>query len=153
MTYGTSLCTGTVIRFCSALWFHRRPPKTAMRCSKIERREPVGAVGAERQRFDAADGGKVQLAIKMREQRAAARRFPFQFVAELCRIDVHQHEVVLTGEMLGRGRSRLRGAGKMNEAVAQIYLRAAERTAALGFAPQRGGADFVDHWQPCDPLM
>src|SRR5665213_3460712 len=74
--------------------------KTAMTRSKIEPRELVRAVGAERQRFDTTDGGKVQLAIKMREQRAAARGFPFQFVTELCRIDVHQHEVVLTGEML-----------------------------------------------------
>ncbi len=71
----------------------------------------------------------------MRKQRAAARGLPFQPVAEPGGIHAHQQQVGLAGEMLGRGLRHLRRAGKMNEAVAQIDVRAAEDADALGLAP------------------
>ena len=99
----------------------------------------MAAVGSERQRIDADHGGQIELAIKMRKQRAAARRLPFQPRAEAGGIDVQQHEIALAGEMLGRGFGRLLGGGEMDEAVLHVDRRATEDAVALGFAPQRRG--------------
>jgi hypothetical protein len=41
--------------------------------------------------------------------------------------------------MFRRGLRRLFGAGEMNEAVADVDLRAAENAGAFGLTPERGG--------------
>ena len=109
------------------------------------------AVGTKRQRFDAADGGKSELAVKMREQRAAARGLPFQLAAELGGIDAQQQEVALAGEMLGRGFGRLRRAGEMDEAVVPIDGRAAEHAACARLGATMPRADFVKLVQHARP--
>lgn len=77
----------------------------------------MGTVAVERQRLDPRDGRHVEIAIQMRKQRAAPRRLPLEGIAQLCGIDVQQHQAGLTGEMLCRRFSGLIGRGKMNEAI------------------------------------
>src|ERR1700692_304968 len=120
------------------------PNRSGFTCLILKRGEFMGTVGAERQGIDGAYCGEIEIAIEMRKQRAAARDLPFQFAAEPARIDAHQHEVALAGEMFGRGLDRLRRGRKMDEAVAHINLGAAKYAGALGVAPERGRADFED---------
>jgi len=103
----------------------------------MEGRELVPTVRAERQGIDLHDRRRIEIAIEMRKQSAAARGFPLQFVAELGGVHAQQHEVVLAGEMFRRGLRRLFGAGEMNETVLAIDRRTAEYAFALGFAPER----------------
>lgn len=121
--------------------------------SRIERREPVLAVGREWQGVDADYGGQIKLVIQMRKQRAAARAFPPQFAGQPACIDTQQHEIVLAGEMPGRRFGHLFGAGEMNETVTQVIRGAAEDAGAFGFAPERGRADFVERGQLREPVM
>ena len=95
----------------------------------------MAAIGRKRQRVDTNHRGKLQLPIKMRKQRAAARRLPFQSVAQAGGVDAQQHKIALAGEMFRRGFGRLFGAGEMDEAVLHVDGRATEHAAALGFAP------------------
>ena len=55
----------------------------------------MAAIGRKRQRVDTDHRGNLQLAIKVRKQRAAARRLPFQPVAQAADVDVQQHEIAL----------------------------------------------------------
>ncbi len=106
--------------------------------------ETVPAIRPERQRFDAGDGGKLERAVEMRKQRAAARGLPSQRLAEPRGIDADQQQIALAGEMLGRRFGELRGGGEMNEAVAQVGRGAGKAAGAFGLAPERRGDNFVD---------
>jgi hypothetical protein len=121
--------------------------------SRVERREQMSSVYAERQGIDPVHRLRVEFAVQMREQSAAARGFPFQPVAKTGRIDAQQHEIVLAGEMLGGGFYDLFGAGEMNETIAQVDRCAFKSSGAFGVAPERGGADFVDCGQCGDPAI
>jgi hypothetical protein len=96
----------------------------------------VAAVGAEWQGLNSHDGSQIEIAIKMRKQRTAARRFPFQSVAELCAVDADQQQAALTREMLLCGFDDLSCGRKMNEAAAAIDLGAAKYPNALSRPPQ-----------------
>jgi len=95
----------------------------------------VPAVGAERQRLDARYRGKIEVTVKMRKQRATARRFPFQTITQSLGVDAHKQQVALSGEMFCGRFCDLRGIGKMDEAVTAIHLRSAKYGSALGFTP------------------
>jgi hypothetical protein len=47
--------------------------------------------------------------------------------------------------MLRGGLGNLRSAGKMNETISAVDLRAAKDTGAFGFAPQWGRTNFVEY--------
>ena len=99
---------------------------------------------ARAQRLGPQHRGKIERRVKMRKQRAAARRLPFQLGPETLRIDGEQHETGLAGEMLGQRAFELMGGGEMDEAVADIVGRAFETP----FAPRPFvggfGQDFID---------
>ena len=82
-----------------------------------------------------AHRGERKLSVKMREQRAAARRLPLQLVAESIGIDGDQNEVALAGKPLGCGFRRLLGGREMDEAVAAVDGGAAVGAGPLGLAP------------------
>src|ERR1700726_4580648 len=84
----------------------------------------------------------------MRKQIVAAGALPFQRRTERRGIDRDQDEVRLPGKVLGGGFGELRRAGEMDEAVARVGRRAEEFSAALGRAPLRLRADFVDRRHP-----
>ena len=96
----------------------------------------MAAVGAEGQGLHARNGRQLEIAIKVRKQRAAARRLPFQSVAEFCAVDAHQQQTVLASEMLPSGFDDLIGAREMNEAVAAIDFGAVKDSSALSRPPQ-----------------
>ena len=124
---------------------HQRPRERVEQADHAgELRKHVAAVGAERQRLDPQHGVERQRAIEMRKQRTAARGLPPQGRAERPGVDRDQHQVGGAGEMLGGGLGDLRRGGEMDEAVARIDRGAAKAPLALGLAPQRGGADFID---------
>jgi hypothetical protein len=103
---------------------------------------PAGLV--ERQGIDPQHGLERKFAVQMGEQRAAARRLPFQLVAERVGIDRDQRQVALAGEPFRRGlRGLLRGR-EVDEPVRPVDGRAAIAALALRLAPFGGGADFVD---------
>ena len=102
---------------------------------------PLSSNGRASSRSTDASG---KLSVKMREQSAAARRLPFQLVAESIGVDSDQHEVALVGKPLGRGFRRLLGNREMDEAVAAVRRGAAVCAGLFGIAPLGGGADFVD---------
>ena len=73
--------------------------------------------------------------VEMRKQSTTARYLPLEPVAELRAIHLHQHQIVLSGEVFGGGFDSLRGGREMNEAVLHIDRRAAENTGGFGPAP------------------
>jgi hypothetical protein len=99
------------------------------------RRKKVTAVRAERQWLDLDDGGKMEIAIEVREQGTATRRLLIQPLAELVHIHMHQQKFGCAGEMPGGGFRDLRGGREMNKTVAAIDIRATKNANPLGFAP------------------
>jgi len=69
----------------------------------------VAAVRAQGERPDPDDGRKIERGVKMREQGAAARPFPFQGPAQPVAVDGGKEQVVLPGEMFRCGLAHLRG--------------------------------------------
>src|ERR1700722_7541054 len=80
----------------------------------------------------------------MRKQLVVARPFPPQCIAQGAGIDLDQEQSGLAGEMLSGRLRKLRGARKMNEAVARSIGAAAVHALPLGLAPGRSGTNFVD---------
>src|SRR5262245_31976821 len=101
----------------------------------VEYGKSVEGVGTERQRLDPDDRAKVKIAVKVWKQRAAARGFPFQPVAEPRGIDSHQKKTALAGKVLFGGLDDLRGCRKVDEAVPAVGRRAAKYACAFGRAP------------------
>lgn len=93
------------------------------------------AVVAERQRSHPGNVAKPEDAVKMREKRAAARRFPFQSVAEIQAIDRNQQQIHFAGEMLRSRFANLVCGRKMNIAVGKIDGSSLENAFFLGFPP------------------
>src|SRR5215216_4159878 len=112
--------------------------------SPIELRKDVAAVWTERQRLHPVHRRHGKLAIEMREQSSAARRFPSQPVAQPAGVDRHQNEIAFAGEVLRRRFGNLGCGGKMNEAVATIGRASAEGADAFRLAPQNSRANLVD---------
>src|ERR1043165_5721783 len=67
------------------------------------------ACGVERQRINPKHRLQFEFAVKMREQRAAAGRLPFQAPAENIAIDCDQDEIALAREPFRRGLGGLTG--------------------------------------------
>jgi len=85
-----------------------------------------------------------QSGIKMWKMRAAARRLEAQAIAEPFCVDRDKQQIARAAEMFrGSCFGLLRGR-EMDEAVGDIGRRAVKPALVLGFAPQRGGHDFVD---------
>src|SRR5215218_7963296 len=112
--------------------------------SPIELRKYVAAVWTERQRLHPVHRRHGKLAIEMREQSSAARRFPSQPVAQPAGVDRHQNEAAFAGEVLRRRFGHLGCGGKMNEAVAAIGRASAEGADAFRLAPQNSRANLID---------
>jgi hypothetical protein len=104
----------------------------------------VTAVLAERQRLDPVHGTKRQRGMKVREQRAAARRLPSERGSQDARIDSDEQQIPLPGKVSRSGLRDLIGRREVDEAVRQVDGGAREHAAVLRFAPQRGVADLVD---------
>src|SRR3977135_1036079 len=97
----------------------------------------VVPIGAERQRPDPCHRGERQGAIEVGEQRAPARRLPFERRPERRRLDRDQDEFLLVGEMPDGGLAELVGGRKMDVAVGTVDRRAAEGPVAFGLLPGR----------------
>ena len=67
----------------------------------------MGTVRAERQWCGPRDGAESEIAVEMRKERTATRRFPFQIVTEQYGINVQKNKITLTGKMFGGGFNRL----------------------------------------------
>jgi hypothetical protein len=80
----------------------------------------MAALRIKREWFDAQHRAELKGAVEVREQRAAARRLPFEVLAQHRGIDTHEQEIALSGEMLFRGLNRLRCGREMDEAVVAI---------------------------------
>jgi len=104
----------------------------------------MAAVRPERQRFCPDHGIERQIGIKMWKKRAAARALEAQGVAESFCVDRDKQQIVLAAEIFRGGRFGLFRGRKMNVTVGDIDRRAVKPALVLGFAPQRGGHDFVD---------
>ena len=65
-------------------------------------------------------GAHVERSVKMREQRAAARGFPFDQGPEHIGIDFDENKVALSGKVLGQRACHLCRRRQVNVAVAQI---------------------------------
>ena len=104
----------------------------------------MAAARRERERLDGRHGVEGQRRIKMRKQRADARRLEAQGVAEPFGGDRDQHEIGAAGEMFGRSLFSLRRGRKMDEAIFDVVRRAIETAALLRLTPQRRGTDFLD---------
>lgn len=102
------------------------------------------SVRAERQRLGPAHRGEWQIAVEVREQRAAARGFPFECRPEGVGIDRDENEVALPGEVFRGGLGDLVRGGKVDVAVGEVDRRASELTRAFGCSPRGGVTDFVD---------
>jgi hypothetical protein len=87
----------------------------------------------------------------MREEGAAAGRFPFERRAEGIGVDRDENEVALPGEMFRGGLFDLVCGGKMDVAVREVDRRTGKFARALGRSPSRGVADFVDRLRPTPP--
>lgn len=105
----------------------------------------MAPIRPQRQRVDARDQCQIEITIQMGKERATARRLPFQAISQGCGVNAHQQQIVLPGEMLRGGLGNLRSAGKMNETISAVDLRAAKDTGAFGFAPQWGRTNFVEY--------
>jgi hypothetical protein len=103
------------------------------------------AAGTERQRIDAAHGRQRKVAIKMREERATARDFPFEI--ESRGIDRDEQKIGGTGEMLRRRFRRLSGRREMDKAVLHIDGRTRESAQRLCGAPLLLMHDLVDDFR------
>src|SRR5689334_8784162 len=110
----------------------QRKPGRKLRLSSLSERENVFAVGAKRQRNHVDCVLHVERGVKMREQRAAARRLPLQNAAECVALDRDENKVRLAGEMLRRGFLDLLGGGEMDVAVLQVDRCAAEDAFRFG---------------------
>lgn len=75
----------------------------------------------------------------MREQRAAARGFPFE-VLQISGGEGDQHQPVFPGEVAARRLADLRCRGKMNETIGKVDGGARERARCLSRSPFRSGA-------------
>ena len=105
----------------------------------------MASVRSQRQRVDPRDQCQIEITIQMRKERATARRLPLQAIAQRCGVNAHQQQIALPGEMLRGGFGYLRSAGKMNETISAVDLRAAKDTGAFDFPPQWGGTNFVEY--------
>src|SRR5882724_3956530 len=83
------------------------------------------AAWPERQVGDTRDRGERQRAMEMREQGAAARRFPAQGIAQARGVDLDDRQPVLAGAMPGDAGDDLRRAREMDEPVCLVLARAA----------------------------
>src|SRR5687767_1084390 len=81
----------------------------------------------------------------MREQRAAARRLPFERRAKAVGVDGEQHEAGLAGAVFGRALPNLRPAREMDEAVSLVLRGARVGAAAARRLPFLALADVIDH--------
>jgi len=104
----------------------------------------VPAVWAERERLGPTYCTERQGAVEVREQRAAAGWFPFEWGADGVGGDCNKNEIALPGEMFRGGLRDLIGGGKMNVAVGKIDRRADEFARVFGRLPRGGIADFVN---------
>ena len=95
----------------------------------------MASAGAERQGFDANDGGQVEATVKMRKQSPAARRLPFQGAAKPAGIHTDQQQVALTCKMSCGGLGDLGRSREMNEIVTAIDFGAMEYASTFGFSP------------------
>ena len=105
----------------------------------------MAPVRPQRQRVDVRDQCQIEITIQMGKERATARRLPLQTVSQRYGVNAHQQQIALPGEMLRGGLGNLRSAGKMNETISAVDLRAAKDTGAFGFAPQWGRTNFVEY--------
>ena len=105
----------------------------------------MAPVRPQRQRVDARDQCQIEITIQMGKERATARRLPLQTVSQRYGVNAHQQQIALPGEMLRGGFGYLRSAGKMNETISAVDLRAAKDTGAFDFPPQWGGTNFVEY--------
>lgn len=104
----------------------------------------MAAVRPERQGFREDHGIERQIGVKMGKKRAAARRLEAQAFAEPFCVDRDKQQIARPAEMSpGCCLGLLRGR-EMDVTVGDIGRRADEPALVLGFAPQRGGHDFVD---------
>ena len=85
-----------------------------------------------------------QRAVKMREQVAAASRFPFQIPAEPPRVDGQHNQVRLTGKMLLNRTFHLMPGRKMDESVPPVVRRSSPFSSWSNRFPDSARADFVD---------
>src|SRR6185312_16632521 len=136
-----SPCDGRLLDRTSAAAAAR---KRRRRGSRLELRNVVAAVRARVQAAHADDCAEIEFTIEMREQLVLARRLPAQPVAQRVGVDFDQEQAALAEEMLASGRCDLRGGREVNIAVPEIVGAAAVHPLPLGFAPGRGGANFVD---------
>src|ERR1700722_19077672 len=81
----------------------------------------------------------------MRKQIVGAGPFPLQRRTERIAVNCDQHQVALSGEMLGRRLCGLRRGREMDEAVTPIDIRSVIRAGGFGGAPRCPFADFVDY--------
>lgn len=105
------------------------------------------AIGTERQAPDPGNRVERQRRVEMRKEVAAARGLIAQRIeriAEFCRIDRDQQQIVLSGEMFFRGLTRLSAGREMNESVGEIDGRALETAFDFGLMPELRGSDFVE---------
>src|ERR1700730_15126774 len=86
----------------------------------------------------------------MRTPIVAPGACPFQRGAERIAVSRDQHQVALSGEMLGRRLGGLRRGREMDEAVTPIDIRSVQRAGGFGGAPRVLLADFEDrrHTRP-----
>jgi len=80
----------------------------------------MASIGCQRQRIHTRHQRQIEITVEVRKEGTATRRLPLQAVSQLCRVDVDQQQVALSGEMFRGGFDDLRGVGKMNESVALI---------------------------------
>src|SRR6478672_9208654 len=90
---------------------------------------------------DGEDRGEVERSVEMRKYSAAARRLPFQIIAEAIGVDLKQHQAGLPREMLVERAAQLMSCGEMDKAIAAIVGRALEATLAHGLRESGFGAN------------
>src|SRR5215510_1677951 len=112
--------------------------------SRRKLRKDVALIDPEGKRPCPQHGSERQFAVKMRKQITAARRLPFQRIAERIGVDRNQHQILSPGKIPRRGLADLSGGGEMDEAVARIDGSAAEHAGTLRLAPKHVCADLVD---------
>src|SRR5262249_13121622 len=82
--------------------------------------------------------------VEMREEIAPAGGLPLQRVAEIDRVELHEHQVALPREVSAQGLLELDTGREVDEPVAQVHGRAAVGACGGGLAPLLGGTDLVD---------
>src|SRR3989344_2504530 len=83
-----------------------------------------------------------QFGVDMREERAAARRFPADSVAEAGEVHLGDHQTGLAREIFGDRLFELLGGRQVDIAVGDIHRGAAEHAFAFEVGPLLGGQDL-----------